>query len=105
MHIHVCTHVCEYIQSSDTLEALILIVQNIIPVQGISFNPLLACLSVPSHHYSLSDLCEREQCVFMLSVSSRKTHDMATICINFQMEDVKACSATGPVCLKSAKAL
>lgn len=53
----------------------------------------------------LSDLCEHEQCVLMLSVSSKKTHDTATICINFQMEDVKACSATVPVCLKSAKAL
>lgn len=53
----------------------------------------------------LSDLNEHEQCVLMLLVSSKKMHNTDTICINFQMEGVKACSATVPVCLKSAKAL
>lgn len=35
----------------------------------------------------------------------KKHAEADAICINFQMEGVKACSATAPVCLKSAKAL
>lgn len=35
----------------------------------------------------------------------KKHAEADAICINFQMEGVKACSATEPVCLKSAKAL
>lgn len=109
MHAQTYTHMyvnSEHIQSSDTfaVKALILIVQNSIPVQGIFFQTTKGftstlCLAL------LSDLHEHVQCVLMLSVSSKKTPDTVTICIHFQTEGVKACSATVPVCLKSAKAL
>lgn len=108
MHKHTYTHACIHIQSSDTLavRALILVVRNIVPVQGISSKPPMACHFLLSVTLSVTaDLCEHEQCVLMLSVSSKKTHNTGTICIHFQMEGVKACSATVPVCLKSAKAL
>lgn len=96
----------EHIQSSDTfaLRALILIVQNSIAVQGIFFQTTNG-ISSALHLALLSDLREHEQCVLMLSVSSKKTHNTVTICIHFQTEGVKPCSATVPVCLKSAKAL
>lgn len=106
------THIHTYVNTFNPLmlavHALILIVQNSIPVQGIFSKPPMACqslLSITVLSALLSDLCAHEWCVLMLSVSSKKAHATDTLCIHFQMEGVKACSATVPVCFKSAKAL
>lgn len=97
------TRVCEHIQSSDTAAwALILI----IPVQGISCKPPMACQFLLSKTHSVSVWSSSALAVCFNVVSlSKKTPDTDAICIHFQMEGVKACSATAPVCLKSAKAL
>lgn len=106
MHIHVGTntYVSEHFQSSDTFPVQALIF--IIPVQGISSKPPMACQFLLSITLGIAvwSLQALAMCFNVVSLS-KKTHDTDTICINFQMEGVKACSATVPVCLKSAKAL
>ena len=109
MHKRTDTNVWECISPSDTfiVRDLILLVQRHPICAGHFLQTSKSKSASPKALLSvlMSYLREHGPCVLMLSVSSKKTHNMGPICINFQMESVQACSATVPVCLKSAKAL
>lgn len=107
IHKHTFAHVCERILTSDILQRTLWSSLHrtsylcwVFPSNlHVGFHPnITLCVFL-----ILMCVCVCAQCVLMLSVSSKKTHHTSAICI--QTESSRACSATVPVCLKSAKAL